>query len=80
VNEQSGIDNLGGIYSVMTVDLYLRRRSLFFSFNFILPSLMITICGIFGFMLPPDCGEKINLREYFFHAGVFKIYFLFVFI
>ncbi len=55
-------DNEGGIYSIMTAHLYFRRRTLFFSFNFIIPCLIITICSIFGFILPPESGEKIGLR------------------
>jgi hypothetical protein len=46
----------------MTVNFKLRRRSLFFTFNFILPSLIITICCIVGFILPAECDEKIGLR------------------
>ncbi len=56
-------DNEGGNYSIMTAHLYFRRRTLFFSFNFIIPCLIITICSIFGFMLPPESGEKIGLRK-----------------
>jgi len=57
-------DGYGNQYSMLTVSLKFRRRTLFFSFNFILPSLIITVCSIFGFMLPPESGEKIGLRNY----------------
>jgi nicotinic acetylcholine receptor, invertebrate len=61
-------------YSIMTAHLYFRRRTLFFSFNFIIPCLIISICSIFGFMLPPESGEKIGLRIY-----ILKIYFFTIF-
>ena len=56
-------DGYGNQYSMLTVSLKFRRRTLFFSFNFVLPSLIISVCSIFGFMLPPDSGEKIGLRN-----------------
>ena len=63
-------------YSIMTAHLYFRRRTLFFSFNFIIPCLIISICSIFGFMLPPESGEKIGLRIY---INILKIYFFIIF-
>ena len=52
-------------YSMLTVTLVFRRRTLFFSFNLILPTLIITVCTTFGFLLPPEGGEKIGLRNNF---------------
>ena len=61
-------------YSIMTAHLYFRRKTLFFSFNFIIPCLIITICSIFGFMLPPESGEKIGLRKYIYTKNLFFYY------
>ena len=49
-------------FSLIDVNIYLRRRSLFHTFNFVLPSLFITILSISGFILPPESGEKVGLR------------------
>ena len=52
-----------GYFSLIDVTLHLRRRTLFFTFNFIMPSFIITMLNIAGFFLPPECGEKIALRK-----------------
>ena len=52
-----------GSFSFIDVTIHLRRRSLFYTFNFVLPSVFITILSISGFILPPECGEKVGLRE-----------------
>ena len=70
-------DDRSNEYSFVDIDFYLRRRSLFYTFNFILPSIFITILSISGFVLPPGCDEKVGLRKtkgiYFF--VLFKILF-----
>ena len=50
---------------MLNVRLHFRRRTLFFSFNFIIPSMIITVCSIFGFILPPESGEKVGLRKHY---------------
>ena len=50
-------------YSLVDIDIYLRRRTLYYTFNFIIPSLMIAILSIAGFILPPESGEKVGLRK-----------------
>ena len=59
-------DNEGNYYEIVIITLNFRRRTLFFSFNFILPSLIITICSVMGFILPPESGEKVGLRNIFY--------------
>jgi nicotinic acetylcholine receptor len=44
------------------VNLFFRRRTLFYSFNLITPGIMISILSILVFILPPGSGEKIGLR------------------
>jgi hypothetical protein len=53
-----------GAFSLVDVSITLRRRSLFYTFNFVVPSVFLTILSISGFILPPECGEKIGLRMY----------------
>ena len=53
------------VYSILSIDFKFKRRTLFFTFNLILPSIVITISSIFGFILPPESGEKIGLRKNF---------------
>ena len=62
-----------GSYSYLYIDLFFRRRTLFFSFNFIIPNLIIAVCSIVGFILPPDSGEKVGLRKFYFHYRVWII-------
>jgi hypothetical protein len=50
-----------GSYSILYIDLYFRRRTLFYTFNFIIPNLILAFLTIFSFMLPPDCGEKVGV-------------------
>ncbi len=50
---------------MLTVTLKLRRKTLFYTFNLVLPSLAIYIATIVGFALPPESGEKIGLRNDF---------------
>lgn len=39
----------------------LKRKPLFYVMNMLFPCLLITFVATFGFMLPPDSGEKVNL-------------------
>ncbi len=39
----------------------IRRRTLYYGFNMIIPSLLISLMTVLGFTLPPDAGEKITL-------------------
>ena len=52
---------------MLTVTLKLRRKTLFYTFNLVLPCLAIYVATIIGFALPPECGEKIGLRNDFSH-------------
>ncbi len=56
---------------MLSIDLYLRRRSAFYSLNFILPSFMISILSISGFILPPESGEKIGLLKLTFFIDIY---------
>ena len=51
-----------GTYSVMRVELHLRRRSLYFVYNLIFPTCIISILCLIGFILPASSGEKVVLE------------------
>ncbi|CAJ0939493.1 unnamed protein product, partial [Mesorhabditis belari] len=50
-------------YLDLTFYLHLRRRTLYYGFNLIMPCILTTMMTLLGFTLPPDAGEKITLRE-----------------
>lgn len=52
-----------GTYAMIYIDLFFRRRTLFYSFNLITPGIIISILSIAGFILPAESGEKIGLRK-----------------
>ena len=43
----------------------MKRRTLYYGFNLIIPCILITLITILGFILPPDSGEKIGLRTFY---------------
>lgn len=48
-------------YPDVTYEVQIRRRTLFFFFNMIIPCLVIVGLTILSFYLPPDSGERISL-------------------
>ena len=48
-------------YPNVTYHVIIKRRPLFYVFNMILPSMLITIVGYLGFLIPPDSGEKVSM-------------------
>ena len=48
-------------YPNVTYYIVITRRPLFYVFNMIMPSLLITLVGFLGFLIPPDSGEKISM-------------------
>uniref|UniRef100_A0A914XFN7 Uncharacterized protein n=1 Tax=Plectus sambesii TaxID=2011161 RepID=A0A914XFN7_9BILA len=42
--------------------LHIRRRTMYYGLNLIIPSLLISLMTVLGFTLPPDAGEKITLE------------------
>ncbi|XP_064618674.1 neuronal acetylcholine receptor subunit alpha-10-like isoform X2 [Lineus longissimus] len=45
----------------VTFGLHLRRRTLYYTFNVIIPCVILSSLTLVGFMLPPDSGEKVTL-------------------
>jgi len=48
-------------YLDITYTLKIRRRTLYYFFNLIVPCVLIASMAVLGFTLPPDSGEKLSL-------------------
>ena len=51
-------------YLDITFVIEIRRRTLYYFFNLIVPCVLIASMAVLGFTLPPDSGEKLSLGEY----------------
>ncbi|CAL8069410.1 unnamed protein product [Orchesella dallaii] len=45
----------------VTYTIHIRRRTLYYFFNLIVPCVLISSMALLGFTLPPDSGEKLTL-------------------
>ena len=48
-------------YVDITFTINIRRRTLYYFFNLIVPCVLISSMALLGFTLPPDAGEKLTL-------------------
>ena len=48
-------------YIDITFTIKIRRRTLYYFFNLIVPCVLIASMAVLGFTLPPDSGEKLSL-------------------
>ena len=48
-------------YVDITFFINIRRRTLYYFFNLIVPCVLIASMAVLGFTLPPDSGEKLSL-------------------
>jgi hypothetical protein len=48
-------------YLDITFTIKIRRRTLYYFFNLIVPCVLIASMAVLGFTLPPDSGEKLSL-------------------
>ncbi|CAM1330620.1 CHRNA7 (predicted) [Pycnogonum litorale] len=48
-------------YIDVTFVIHIRRRTLYYGFNLIIPCVLISSMSLLGFTLPPDSGEKLTL-------------------
>ena len=48
-------------YPDVTFTLHIRRRTLYYTYNVIIPCIMLSILTLLGFWMPPDGGEKVAL-------------------
>ncbi|XP_076465874.1 neuronal acetylcholine receptor subunit alpha-7-like [Babylonia areolata] len=49
------------VYIDLTFTIHIRRRTLYYGFNIIIPCVLISSLSLLLFILPPDAGEKISL-------------------
>ena len=50
-------------YLDITFNIKIRRRTLYYFSNLIVPCLLIASMAVLGFTLPPDSGEKLSLGD-----------------
>ena len=50
-------------YIDVTFTVQIRRRTLYYFFNLIVPCVLISSMALLGFTLPPDSGEKLTLGK-----------------
>ena len=48
----------------ITFKIHIRRRTLYYFFNLIVPCVLISSMALLGFTLPPDSGEKLTLGKW----------------
>ena len=53
-------------YVDVTFTIQIRRRTLYYFFNLIVPCVLISSMALLGFTLPPDSGEKLTLGNVIF--------------
>lgn len=45
----------------VTITLHIRRRTIYYMYNVIIPSIMLSSLALLGFWINPDSGEKVTL-------------------
>jgi hypothetical protein len=50
----------GEVYPDITFVFNMKRRSLFYMFNLIIPNFLIALLAFFSFYIPVECGERIS--------------------
>lgn len=51
-------------YIDITFAILIRRKTLYYFFNLIVPCVLIASMALLGFTLPPDSGEKLSLGKF----------------
>lgn len=57
-------------FSDITFKLTMRRKTLFYTVNLIIPCVGITFLTVLVFYLPSDSGEKVNVTQYNFQINL----------
>lgn len=52
----------GQLYVEIFFCLWLRRKTIYYGINWIIPSILFLLSNVLGFSLEAECGEKITLR------------------
>ncbi|CAF4370782.1 unnamed protein product, partial [Adineta steineri] len=50
------------VYPFVLFTIQIRRRTLYYVVNVVVPCVLISFMTVLGFLLPPDSGEKLTLR------------------
>jgi hypothetical protein len=53
-------------YLDITFNITMRRKTLFYTVNIIIPCMGISFLTVLTFYLPSDSGEKVSARRYYF--------------
>lgn len=61
-------------YIDITFIIIIRRRTLYYFFNLIVPCVLIASMAVLGFTLPPDSGEKLSLGNISRSGILLRIY------
>ena len=61
-------------YIDITFIIKIRRRTLYYFFNLIVPCLLISSMAVLDFTLPPDSGEKLSLGECNISLSFFSVF------
>lgn len=59
-------------YIDITYSIEIKRRTLYYTFNLIVPCIIISTMALLGFLIPPDAGEKISLGNFMTNLLIFK--------
>lgn len=60
-------------YRALSYIFKLRRRTLYYGFNMILPSIFYSLMTLLGFALPVECNEKITLGTHVWNTILLNI-------
>ena len=48
-------------YKTILVKIYLKRRTLFFILNYVLPCFAVSVLCLLGYLLPVESGQKLPI-------------------
>ena len=66
-----GSEYKGKLLTDITFFMTLRRKTLFYTVNLIIPCVGISFLTVLVFYLPSDSGEKVSLVQYYFNLIIF---------
>uniref|UniRef100_A0A8C4QK64 Neurotransmitter-gated ion-channel transmembrane domain-containing protein n=1 Tax=Eptatretus burgeri TaxID=7764 RepID=A0A8C4QK64_EPTBU len=59
---QEVANNNGIVFSFYRFNMIIKRRPLFYVVNLLVPSLLLMVVDLAGFLLPPECGERVSFK------------------
>lgn len=67
-------------YVDVTFTIQIRRRTLYYFFNLIVPCVLISSMALLGFTLPPDSGEKLTLGTAICYFMIYRTYIIMMYV